>query len=138
MVLVSAKDKRAIYLYLLQEGVFCSKKDYSKNNEILNIPNINCFLVMRSLVARKYCTEIFSWQWHYYFLTETGVKFLREYLGLPEAIIPKTHKFDAAPQNEEEEEKDEGRRQNRGGQGRGRGRGRGRKQEEQSTPAQEA
>ena len=138
MVLVSAKDKRAIYLYLLQEGVFCSKKDYSKNNEILNIPNINCFLVMRSLVARKYCTEIFSWQWHYYFLTETGVKFLREYLGLPEAIIPKTHKFDAAPQNEEEEEKDEGRRPNRGGQGRGRGRGRGRKQEEQATPAQEA
>ena len=93
---------------------------------------------MRSLVARKYCTEIFSWQWHYYFLTETGVKFLREYLGLPEAIIPKTHKFDAAPQNEEEEEKDEGRRPNRGGQGRGRGRGRGRKQEEQATPAQEA
>ena len=137
MVLVSAKDKRAIYLYLLQEGVFCSKKDYSRNNEILNIPNINCFLVMRSLVARKYCTEIFSWQWHYYFLTETGVKFLREYLGLPEAIIPKTHKFDAAPQNEEEEEKEEKRGR---GEGRGRGRGRGRcrkPEEEQATPQAE-
>ena len=74
MVLVSSKDKRKIYVYLLQEGVFCFKKDYTNKNENIDIPNINCFLVLRSLKSRKFVTEIFSWQWHYYFLTEEGVK----------------------------------------------------------------
>ena len=116
MVLVSAKDKRAIYVYLLQEGVFCFKKDYTNKNENLDIPNINCFLVLRSLKSRKFVTEIFSWQWHYYFLTEEGIKYLRTYLGLPDTIIPKTMTVQGQENNEEKEEE-------RGEDRRGRGRG---------------
>ena len=48
MVLVSTKDKIKIYTYLLKEGVFCFKKDYANKNENLDIPNLNCFLVIRS------------------------------------------------------------------------------------------
>ena len=103
MVLVSTKDKRAIYVYLLQEGVFCFKKDYSNKNENSDIPNINCFLVMRSLLSRKFVTEIFSWQWHYYFLTTDGAKYLRTYLGLPDTIIPKTMRVQGQENNEEKE-----------------------------------
>lgn len=85
--------------------------------------------------------EIFSWQWHYYFLTAEGVKYLREYLGLPATVIPSTHKFESPAVDEEaQEEEGQERRQNRRGrgrgergrgergQGRGRGRGRGREQ----------
>lgn len=29
-------------------------------------------------------------QWHYFFLTETGIAYLKEYLHLPEDIVPAT------------------------------------------------
>ena len=94
MVLVHLKDKVKLYTYFLKEGVFACKKDNTSNNPTLNIPNLHCFLVMRSLVSRKMATEIFSWQWHYYFLTKQGVEYLREYLGLPANIVPNTYKLD--------------------------------------------
>ena len=59
---------------------------------------------MRSLLSRKYCTEIFNWQWHYYFLKSEGIKYLRTYLGLPENIIPNTQKQDSSKTEEEAEE----------------------------------
>ena len=94
MVLVSTKDRRRIYEFLLSEGVFCCKKDTTGKHEILEIRNIECFLVMRALNSRKLVTEIFNWQWHYYFLKPEGIKYLRELLGLPDSIIPNTHKLD--------------------------------------------
>jgi len=123
MVLVSTKEKLKIYTYLLQEGVFCFKKQYFEKNKNLDIPNLNCFLVLRSLASRKYCTEIFSWQWHYYFLTQAGVKYLRDYLGLPENVVPNTHKFNQEAEEEEENKEEE---QKQGGERRGGNRGRGR------------
>ena len=77
MVLVPTKEKVKIYTYFLQEGVFACKKDNTSKNETLDIPNLHCFLVMRSLISRKFATEIFKWQWHYYFLTPEGIKYLR-------------------------------------------------------------
>ena len=125
MVLVPAKDKVKIYTYFLQEGVFACKKDNTSKNETLDIPNLHCFLVMRSLISRKFATEIFSWQWHYYFLTPEGIKYLREYLGLPGSVIPNTYKVNTENNEEENKEGEEGgdRREGRG-ERRGRGRGR--------------
>jgi small subunit ribosomal protein S10e len=103
-------------------------------HEGLDIPNLHCFLVMRSLLSRKFVTEVFSWQWHYYFLKNEGVKFLREYLGLPADVIPNTHRIDKSTKREDEdgaegEEREErGDRRPRGRGGRGRGRG-GRREE---------
>ena len=130
MVLVPTKDKVKIYTYFLQEGVFACKKDNTSKNETLDIPNLHCFLVMRSLISRKFATELFSWQWHYYFLTEKGIEYLREYLGLPNTVIPNTYKFNE--NEEEEQQKEEGeegerKERRRGGDGRdGERRGRGR------------
>ena len=129
MVLVHLKDKVKLYTYFLKEGVFACKKDNTSNNPTLNIPNLHCFLVMRSLVSRKMATEIFSWQWHYYFLTKQGVEYLREYLGLPANIVPNTYKLDEQeeqPKEEggEENEEKKGERRERGERGERRGRGR--------------
>ena len=81
---------------------------------------------MRSLLSKKFLTEIFNWQWHYYFLKPEGIKYLREYLGLPESVIPNTHKQDISKTEEvnDEQKADDGDRRERGGRGRG-GRGRG-------------
>ncbi len=96
---------------------------------------------MRSLKSRKFVTEIFSWQWHYYFLKNEGVSFLREYLGLPADVIPNTHRIDKTTKREEEENVEgevEGRDERRP-RGRGRGRGgrggRGGRTEEQAVEA---
>ena len=132
MVLVPTKEKVKIYTYFLQEGVFACKKDNTSKNETLDIPNLHCFLVMRSLISRKFATEIFSWQWHYYFLTPEGIKYLREYLGLPGSVIPNTYKVNTENNDEEQNKEGEeggdrregGRRGERRGRGRG-GRGRG-------------
>ena len=128
MVLVPAKEKVKIYTYFLQEGVFACKKDNTSKNETLDILNLHCFLVMRALISRKFATEIFSWQWHYYFLTPEGIKYLREYLGLPSTVIPNTYKVNT--ENNDEEQKEEGGEEGgekgeRKGERRGRGRGRG-------------
>ena len=120
MVKVSTKDRRKLYEYLLQEGVFTCKKDTTGKNEILDILNLECFLVMRSLHSRKFVTEIFNWQWHYYFLKPEGIKYLREYLGLPDTLIPNTHKQEVGKTEEvEEDQKVEGEeeRGQRGGRG---------------------
>ena len=122
MVLVPLKEKVKIYTYFLQEGVFACKKDNTSKNETLDIPNLHCFLVMRSLISRKFATEIFKWQWHYYFLTPEGIKYLREYLGLPATVIPNTYKV--STENNDEEQKEEGEEGERRGGERRRGRGR--------------
>ena len=128
MVLVPFKNKVKLYTYFLQEGVFASKKDNVSNHETLNIPNLHCFLVMRSLVSRGMATEIFSWQWHYYFLTKKGVDYLREYLGLPANVVPNSWKLDDTEEQQKEEGGEEneykkGERRERGERGERRGRG---------------
>ncbi len=129
MVLVPTKEKVKIYTYFLQEGVFACKKDNVSKNETLDIPNLHCFLVMRSLISRKFATEIFKWQWHYYFLTPEGIQYLRDYLGLPNTVIPNTYKVNEPNEEEQKEEGEEGegerKRGERKGERRGRGRGRG-------------
>ena len=134
MVLVPLKDKVKLYTYFLKEGVFACKKDNTTKNANVDIPNLYCFLIMRSLVSRKMATEIFSWQWHYYFLTKQGVEYLREYLGLPANIVPNTYKLDEQEEQKEEggeeneekkgERKERGERRDRGDREERRGRGR--------------
>ena len=148
MVLVPFKNKVKLYTYFLQEGVFASKKDNVSNHETLNIPNLHCFLVMRSLVSRGMATEIFSWQWHYYFLTKKGVDYLREYLGLPANIVPNSWKLEDTEEQQKEEGGEEnedkrgeirerGERRGRGGRRGGRGGRRGGKRGEEEPAEQE-
>merc|ERR1711972_231286 len=55
-----------------------------------DIPNIQVMMVLRSLASRNYLSEIYSWQWHYYTLTNEGIEYLREVLHLPAQVFPST------------------------------------------------
>ena len=50
-------------------------------------------MIVKSLKSRGYLNEVYNWGWSYYFLTNAGVKFLIQELGLPadSKIVPATH-----------------------------------------------
>lgn len=56
----------------------------------LAVPNLEVMNLMKSMKSRGFVTEQFSWQHHYYFLTDEGINFLRTYLHLPESVVPNT------------------------------------------------
>eukprot|EP00928_Gymnodinium_smaydae_P081896 TRINITY_DN6532_c0_g4_i1.p2 TRINITY_DN6532_c0_g4~~TRINITY_DN6532_c0_g4_i1.p2 ORF type:complete len:126 (+),score=28.51 TRINITY_DN6532_c0_g4_i1:171-548(+) len=92
MVLIPKKTRKAIMEHLFKEGVMCVKNDPNahRHNELEDIPNLHVMMVLRSLCSRNYLTEKFNWQWHYYFLTNEGIDYLREVLHLPAQVCPST------------------------------------------------
>ena len=95
MVLVSKDNKRAIFTYLLKEGVVVVKKDayLPQHQQITSVPNLHVMMITKSLKSRGYLNEVYNWGWKYYFLTNEGVTFLIKELGLPPTanILPATH-----------------------------------------------
>lgn len=91
MMVIKKSDIKTAYTYLLKEGVAVVKKDtrLAKHPEI-PITNLEAMNIMKSLKSRGYVTEEFSWQFHYYYLTDDGIMFLRNYLHVPETVIPAT------------------------------------------------
>lgn len=83
MVLVSKAQKRAVYEYLMENGVLVVKKDpyLPKHQHITNVPNLIVQMVVKSMKSKGLIDEVFNWQWSYYFLNENGVKFLGKALG---------------------------------------------------------
>lgn len=73
------------------EGVLVVKKDVNlpKHPEI-PVPNIEVMSALKSLKSRGYVTEQFSWMHFYFYLTDEGILFLRQYLHLPETAVPLT------------------------------------------------
>merc|ERR1711865_474108 len=92
MVLIPKKTKKAILEHLFKEGVMVVKNDprASRHNELEDIPNLHVMMVMKSMASKAYVMEKFNWMWHYYFLTNEGIEFLREYLNLPATVFPST------------------------------------------------
>lgn len=85
-------------LFNRAEGVLVAKKDYyaAKHAEI-DVPNLQVIKALQSLESRGYVKTQFSWQYYYYFLTEAGIQYLRDYLHLPADIVPATYKKVARP-----------------------------------------
>merc|ERR1712060_91484 len=92
MVLISKKTRRAILEHLFKEGVIVVLNDprADKHNELEDIPNLHVMMVMKSICSRNYVTEKFNWMWHYYFLTNEGIEYLRDVLHLPATVFPLT------------------------------------------------
>lgn len=92
------KNRLAIYSYLFKEGVLtCQKDPKLEKHHILDIPNIHVLDALKSLKSRKLVREVFNWQWHYFFLEDDGVTYLRQYLHLDEHVVPHTLKKPARP-----------------------------------------
>jgi small subunit ribosomal protein S10e len=93
MVQIQKAEKKAVYRYLLQEGVIVIHKDYTTQpHKGTNISNIHVRTLLRSLKDRGFVELVFSWQWFYYFINNEGKKYLSEYLNLTEEVVPLTWK----------------------------------------------
>lgn len=69
-----------------------AKKDtHSKHHEI-DVPNLYVIKLMQSLKSRNFVRESFTWNHYYWYLTNEGINYLREFLHLPEEIVPATLK----------------------------------------------
>eukprot|EP01035_Chromulina_nebulosa_P017306 gene17306-22843_t len=93
-MLISKKNRIIVYSYLFKEGTIVVKKDVEadKHSDQLLIRNLEVMKLLQSFSSRGFVTETFNWQYYYYTLTDEGIKYLREYLGLPEDIVPATLK----------------------------------------------
>ena len=91
MVLISKQNRRKVYAHLFNEGVMVVEHAPNKpKHEEVDVPNLHAYMLLRSLTSRAYCTEIYNWRWHYYFLTNEGIEFLRQELHLPAQVFPQT------------------------------------------------
>merc|ERR1712032_1086862 len=126
------ENRIAVFSYLFKEGVCVVKKDtVSPTHPHIEGPsNLEVMMLMKSLESSGYVRITFNWQYNYCYLTEEGIEYLRNYLGLPAEIVPATHKKTTSrPEGRDrEEDKDFGGRPAfRGGGGdreyRGRGEG---------------
>lgn len=89
-----SKNRIAIYELLFKEGVMVAKKDVHmpKHPELAdkNVPNLHVMKAMQSLKSRGYVKEQFAWRHFYWYLTNEGIQYLRDYLHLPPEIVPAT------------------------------------------------
>lgn len=97
-MLIPKKNRVEVYKYLFREGVLYAKKDYNapKHPEI-EVPNLQVIKLMQSFKSREYVTEQYAWSHYYWFLTNSGIEYLREYLSLPAEIVPATLKKSTRP-----------------------------------------
>ena len=94
MVQIQKSEKKAVYRYLLQEGVIVFHKDFTTQpHKGTNVANIHVRTLLRSLKDRGFVELVFNWQYFYYFLNNEGKKFLSEQLGLTEEVVPLTWKY---------------------------------------------
>ena len=62
MVIVSKTEKRAVYTYLLKEGVIVVKKDsYLPKHQQIDVPNLHVQMIVKSLKSQGFLQEVFCW-----------------------------------------------------------------------------
>lgn len=78
-----------------------AKKDFNapKHPALEKIPNLHVIKAMQSLKSRGYVKEQFAWRHYYWYVTNEGIQYLRDYLHLPPEIVPTTLKRQAKPQD---------------------------------------
>lgn len=90
-MLMPKENRKAIYEYLLEKGVIVAKKDYTcKHPHVKEIPNLHVIKALQSMKSRGYVKEQFAWRHYYWYLTNEGIQYLRDYLHLTTQIIPET------------------------------------------------
>jgi small subunit ribosomal protein S10e len=94
MVQIQKAEKKAVYRHLLLEGVMVIHKNFtSAPHKGTNIANIKVWMLLKSLKDRGYVELVFNWQYYYYFLNQEGKKYIAEFLGLTEDVVPLSWKY---------------------------------------------
>eukprot|EP01098_Paradermamoeba_levis_P005985 TRINITY_DN24_c0_g1_i1.p1 TRINITY_DN24_c0_g1~~TRINITY_DN24_c0_g1_i1.p1 ORF type:complete len:241 (+),score=77.68 TRINITY_DN24_c0_g1_i1:138-860(+) len=90
-MLIPKKNRIEVYSYLINNGVLVAKKDpFAPKHHELEIPNLHVLKLLQSMKSRGFVTEQFNWQFYYWYLTNEGIEYLREYLHLPDTVLPAT------------------------------------------------
>uniref|UniRef100_A0AAR2KX88 Plectin/eS10 N-terminal domain-containing protein n=1 Tax=Pygocentrus nattereri TaxID=42514 RepID=A0AAR2KX88_PYGNA len=101
-MLMPKKNRIAIYELLFKEGVMVAKKDVHlpKHPELAdkNVPNLHVIKAMQSLKSCGYVKEQFAWRHFYWYLTNEGIQYLRDFLHLPPEIVPATLRRQTRPE----------------------------------------
>lgn len=98
--------------FILIDGVLVAKKDFEIQHDELSTKNLYVIKAMQSLTSKGFVKTQFSWQYYYYTLTDEGLEFLREFLGVPEGIVPQTLMEQPIPQRQQNFRREGGRRFN--------------------------
>lgn len=75
-----------------------AQKNFEVQHEEIDTKNLYVIKAMQSLTSKGFVKTQFSWQTYYYSLTDEGLEYLREYLNIPEGIVPKTLLQEAIPE----------------------------------------
>jgi len=99
-MLMPKKNRVAIYEHLFKEGVMVAKKDHfaPKHQELESVPNLHVIKACQSLKSKGMVTEQFAWRHYYWYLTNEGIQYLRDFLHLPPEIVPATLKRATRPE----------------------------------------
>uniref|UniRef100_A0A8D3DQP1 Plectin/eS10 N-terminal domain-containing protein n=1 Tax=Scophthalmus maximus TaxID=52904 RepID=A0A8D3DQP1_SCOMX len=101
-MLMPKKNRIAIYELLFKEGVMVAKKDVHlpHHPELTdkNVPNLHVMKAMQSLKSCGYVKEQFAWRHFYWYLTNEGIQYLRDFLHLPPEIVPATLRRQTRPE----------------------------------------
>merc|ERR1739845_301766 len=100
-MIIPKKNRVAIYESLFKDGVMVAIKDFNlkKHNELEKVRNLEVIKAMQSLKSRGYVRENFAWRHYYWYLTNEGIQYLRDYLHLPPEIVPATLRKATKPQD---------------------------------------
>merc|ERR1712036_190738 len=98
-MLMPKANRVAIYEHLFREGVMVAKKDFhlAKHPEVA-VPNLQVIKALTSLKSRGLVTEQFAWRHYYWYLSNEGIQYLRDFLHLPPEIVPSTLKRQTRPE----------------------------------------
>ena len=97
-MLMPKKTRTALYEYLFTEGVIVAEKNFDNiNHPKVPVSNLHVVKALQSLTSRGYVSERFAWRHYYWYLTNEGIQYLREYLHLPPEIVPATLKKPSKP-----------------------------------------
>merc|ERR1712212_1170781 len=91
-MIIPKKNRVAIYENLFKDGVMVAIKDFNlaKHSELEKVKNLEVIKAMQSLKSRGYVRENFAWRHYYWYLTNEGIQYLRDFLHLPPEIVPAT------------------------------------------------
>jgi len=84
------KKKRLLFTQIyLKNGAVVIKREKQKQKKD---ETFSTKLLLKSLHSKGLVKETFSWQFYYYTLNDEGVRYLQNYLNIPEKVVPMTHK----------------------------------------------
>nr|ABW90377.1 putative ribosomal protein S10 [Sipunculus nudus] len=98
-MLMPKRNRISIYEHLFKEGVLVAKKDFhAPKHPELDVPNLHVIKALTSLKSRGLVKEQFAWRHYYWYVTNEGIQYLRDFLHLPPEIVPATLKRQTRPE----------------------------------------